>query len=84
MPGFGLGSARSQRQMLSSGGTGSGTNEPTSSLSYGALSRNQYGAGIPIIASSILSGDAGGHWEIEAGRLYPSPAGDAADLNAGP
>lgn len=84
MPGFGFGSARSPRAMLGSGGTGAGPDGPTVSLSYGALSRNQFGAGFPVSANAILSGDAGGHWEISAGRIYPSPAGDAADLNAGP
>lgn len=51
---------------------------------YGALSRAQEGAGIAVTGSSIASGDASGHWQISGGRLYPSTAGDTADMNAGP
>ena len=54
------------------------------SHTYGALSRNSEGAGIATTATGISSGDPNGHWTISNGRLYPSAAGDAADLDAGP
>ncbi len=40
--------------------------------------------GVPVTGSSITSGDALGHWQVSGGMLSPTPAGDAADLNAGP
>lgn len=51
---------------------------------YGALSRAQPGAGIATTATAIVSGDPSGHWQIGSGRLYPSTAGDTANMNAGP
>lgn len=51
---------------------------------YGALSRAQEGAGIAVTGTSISSGDPSGHWQIASGFLFPSTAGDTADLNAGP
>ena len=62
----------------------SATGGETVSYVLGALTRNDLSAGIPISAGAILSGDANGHWTIGGGRLYPSAAGDASDLNAGP
>lgn len=87
MAGFGFGSARVRRAR--SGGIGSGPGDgpgpgPTISHTIGALTRNQFGAGIPVSATAVTSGDAGGHWAVSGGRLFPSAAGDAADLNAGP
>ena len=84
MPGFGFGFARSQRSLSESGDTGTGPPGETITHFFGALSRDQFGAGIPVAAGSIVSGDANGHWQIAAGRLYPTAAGDAADLDAGP
>lgn len=52
--------------------------------SYGALSRNQPGAGIVTTATAIVSGNGSGHWSIGSARLYPSASGDTANMNAGP
>ncbi|MFU7527429.1 hypothetical protein [Qipengyuania sp. ASV99] len=87
MAGFGFGSARGRRARSSGNSNGPGVGPgtgPTLSQTIGALTRNQFGGGVPVGASAITSGDAGGHWTISAGRLFPSAAGDAADLNAGP
>lgn len=51
---------------------------------YGALSRAQPGAGIATTATAIVSGDPLGHWQIGSGRLYPSTAGDTANMSGGP
>ncbi|WP_067676821.1 right-handed parallel beta-helix repeat-containing protein [Tsuneonella dongtanensis] len=48
------------------------------------MSRSQPGAGIATTATAIVSGDTSGHWTIGNGRLYPSAAGDTANMNAGP
>jgi len=53
-------------------------------FTYGALSRAQEGAGIATTTTAITGGDPSGHWQISNGRLYPSIAGDAAELSAGP
>lgn len=54
------------------------------SETYGALSRAQPGAGIATTATAIVSGDPLGHWQIGSGRLYPSVAGDTANMSGGP
>jgi len=87
MPRLGFGFGRSPRVAgRGDGGGGSGGNPPNETLeiTIGALTRSQFGAGVAVSGSAIISGDAGDHWTIENGRLYPSAAGDAADLNAGP
>lgn len=82
MPGYGFGFSRSPRRT----GMATGGNPPPTTLeiTIGALTRNQFGAGVPVSGSTIVSGDAGGHWTVSQGRLFPSASGDAADLNAGP
>jgi hypothetical protein len=84
MAGFGFGYARSGRRARSSGSTGGPGPGPSTSETIGAFTRHQFGAGLPVSASAIIAGDAGDHWTVSGGRLYPSAAGDAADLNAGP
>lgn len=56
----------------------------TTSVTFGNLSRSGVGSGVPTTATSISSGDASGHWQVSAGVLCPSVAGDTANLNLGP
>jgi|GEM_PF-6876590 len=79
MPGFGFGGALNSRRPKRGK-----QNSPLLYHSMGALSRNQSGAGIDTTATAIVSGDPSDHWTVSGGRLYPSAAGDTADLNAGP
>ena len=58
--------------------------DSSTDVSYGALSRAQEGAGIAVTGTSIDGGDESGHWQISNGRLYPTTAGDTADMSAGP
>lgn len=81
MPGFGLGFGHARQR---GGKGGIVIPEPSAIYQFGALSRSSFGAGITLNAAQIVAGDAGGHWTISNGRLFPSAAGDAADLNAGP
>lgn len=70
---------------LNLGGPRGGALSPPITLeTYGALSRNQVGAGIVTTATAIVSGNDDGHWSIGSGRLYPSASGDTANMNAGP
>lgn len=52
-------------------------------VEFGALTKAASG-GVLVSGTSITSGDASGHWQIIAGVLTPSTAGDTADLNLGP
>ena len=70
--------------MGSSGSSGGPIPDASISATVGALTRNEFAAGLSVTGGTIVSGDAGGHWTVSGGRLYPSPVGDAADLNAGP
>jgi len=51
-------------------------------ITFGALTAA--GAGRIPLNGTIKSGDPLGHWQVKDGYLTPSPAGDAADLGAGP
>lgn len=78
MPGFGFGLSRSHR-----GKTAGAVVPSVIRQDFGALSRAQSGAGIATTATAILSGDPDGHWQISGGRLFPSTAGDTANLSRG-
>lgn len=84
MPGFGFkqGFSRS-RTALDTGIIGGGGGEAFAFV-IGALTRSEFGAGVEVTGTQVTSGDEAGHWIVSGGRLFPSPAGAAAELDSGP